>query len=730
MQCITLFNPSAERIFGYSADEVLGRPLDLLIPPRHLENHRRFVTQFVTSSMVMRPMNESGDIYCLRKNGEEFPAEASISKFVWDGVVTLTVRLRDISERHEAERRLHVQYTVAQVLAEADSLDVMVRQTLQAIGEGIGADISALWQVNEARRALRYVDNWHSAQVDVSEYVNASNQVTFVRGAGLLGRVWATGQPIWLTEITSDTTFMRSRMANRLELQTALGIPIRSGNTIVSIMEFFWRQPRRPDLGLSRMLDALGSQIGNFMERKRAEAALRESEARFRELAENIDQAFWIEDQVRTLNLELEQRVNERTRQLERALARTKELYEISQRIGLVRTSNDVLDELLSTSYLRSCSRASIAIFDHPWIRDDRPPKGLELFTSRTDGSEVPVQRQQYPAETEWMLKVNLRNGPVVIDNVDTDPQLGEGTKRFLQASGTCSAIMFPLIAGGEWFGVLILHFAQVRPVEPEDIRHIQGLVDQAAAVISNQRLLEAEAQARREAERANELRLRFLGMISHELRTPLTSIKGFTTTLLASDVEWDEQTQHEFISIINQEADKLTDMIEQLLDLSRLEAGSLAINPEAQPLREIVDNAMPQLQAITRDHHFTMDIPDELPQIRADRQRVAQVLTNLVSNAAKYSASHTDIVLAAHREDGFVQVDVSDQGVGIPVEERSHVFEAFQRGEDEQVKRIKGAGLGLAICKGLIEAHGGRIWIQEREGPGTTVSFTLPTAA
>jgi PAS domain S-box-containing protein len=244
------------------------------------------------------------------------------------------------------------------------------------------------------------------------------------------------------------------------------------------------------------------------------------------------------------------------------------------------------------------------------------------------------------------------------------------------------------------------------------------------------ERLLQAEAQARREAERANEQRLNFLAMISHELRTPLTSVKGFATTLLATDVTWDADSQRDFIETINAEADKLTDLIEQLLDLSRIESGVMRVDPQLFSLQDIVSAAMPQLETLTREHDLRTIIPTTLPAVWADRQRIVQVLTNLVGNAAKYSPVHTAIILAAEPADAYVVISVCDQGSGIAESDQPNLFQAFRRGSDERVGHVKGAGLGLAICKGLVEAHGGCIWLHEHEGPGTTVCFTLPVAA
>ena len=238
--------------------------------------------------------------------------------------------------------------------------------------------------------------------------------------------------------------------------------------------------------------------------------------------------------------------------------------------------------------------------------------------------------------------------------------------------------------------------------------------------------LLQREVAAREAAEAANRLKLTFLAMISHELRTPLTSIKGFATTLLADDITWDAESQHDFIAIISEESDKLTDLVEQLLDLSRLEAGTLGITPEEVPLNEIVSASMAQLETITANHRLKIDVPSDLPSIRADPRRISQVLVNLVNNAAKYAPAETDIKITADRNDGFLQVSVSDQGPGIVADERSLVFEAFRQAGVADSNSKKGAGLGLAICKGLVEAHGGEIWIPDTD-IGTTISFTIP---
>ena len=413
------------------------------------------------------------------------------------------------------------------------------------------------------------------------------------------------------------------------------------------------------------------------------------------------------------------------------ALDKTRELYTISQNIGLVNTPKDALDVLLSSSYLKNSYRACVCVFDHPWTQLNGPPNRLDTIADWTnDARSANESCYDYSQDIEWLSASNLRDHPIYIEDIDAGTGLHDNLRAHLHENGVRSLTMFPLMTSGEWYGILAIYFNRPGMVNNDEIHFIRGLVDQVAAAVHIMRLLKTEAEARQEAERANELKLKFLAMISHELRTPLTSIKGFTTTLLADDVSWDTESQRDFLNTINDEADKLTDMIEQLLDLSRLEAGTLRIQPTPQPMIDIIATADTQLRTVTETHHLHIDAPKALPLVRADRQRIAQVLVNLVENSAKYSPHKTDITVTARRIDAFVQVDVSDQGSGIPVAERKLMFEAFQRGTSEKHRRVRGVGLGLAICKALIEAHGGRIWVQDREGPGTTISFTLPVVA
>ena len=227
----------------------------------------------------------------------------------------------------------------------------------------------------------------------------------------------------------------------------------------------------------------------------------------------------------------------------------------------------------------------------------------------------------------------------------------------------------------------------------------------------------------------ANKLKFEFLAMISHELRTPLASIKGFSSTLLATDVKWDEDNQRQFITIIGQESEKLTNLIIQLLDLSQLQAGTFRIAPMAHSMPDILDSIMVQLTSLAQNHRLTIRLAPDLPPVMADPRRIAEVINNLVGNAVKYAPQGTTIYIEGAVRDGVVKIDVSDEGPGIPLENRESVFEAFRQLKRESSQQPTGAGLGLALSKGLIEAHYGRIWIGDSLPTGAIISFTLPLA-
>jgi PAS domain S-box-containing protein len=225
----------------------------------------------------------------------------------------------------------------------------------------------------------------------------------------------------------------------------------------------------------------------------------------------------------------------------------------------------------------------------------------------------------------------------------------------------------------------------------------------------------------------ADELKQALLSTVSHELRTPLTTIKGYARTLLLEG--WDMDTRHEFLRIIDEEADNLSELVDNLLDLSKLEAGVLQIHRQPLLLRPLLQRVVQRRRDTSCNHQFVVECEGALPLVLGDPRRLEQVVENLIENARKYSEGGS-IRVSARRADDHVEVAVSDQGQGIPPELTERVFERFYRIDNSLSRGTGGTGLGLSICRGLVEAHGGQIHIRTTSSQGTTIAFTLPVMA
>ncbi len=224
-------------------------------------------------------------------------------------------------------------------------------------------------------------------------------------------------------------------------------------------------------------------------------------------------------------------------------------------------------------------------------------------------------------------------------------------------------------------------------------------------------------------------LRAEFLGMVSHELRMPLTTIKGPAASALSSTSPFNPAEAYQFFRIIDEQADHMRSLINDLLDVTRIEAGTLSITPETSGVASLVDQARAAFLGGGAKNNIEIDLPADLPPVAADRQRVVQVLVNLLSSASKYSPASSTIMVTASQQDSHVAVSVADEGIGVSAEELPRLFRKFSRinGADGKTE-VGGEGLGLSVCKGIVEAHGGRIWaVSDGPGLGTRFTFTIP---
>ena len=260
-----------------------------------------------------------------------------------------------------------------------------------------------------------------------------------------------------------------------------------------------------------------------------------------------------------------------------------------------------------------------------------------------------------------------------------------------------------------------------------DDERLLATFADQAALALERSRLLDDAARNVALA-RSDELKSALLAAVSHDLRTPLATIKASVTSLLDPAVDWAAADRAEFLHAIDEETDRLNLLVGNLLDLSKIEGGALRPELAWYDVAELVADVGHGLVTTAAQPRLTTEVEPDLPLARFDYVQIRQVLLNLVENAVKFSPAGTQITLLARQRAEAIELAVRDRGPGIPAHKLPHLFEKYYRADP--AGRVQGTGIGLAICKGLVEAHGGRIWAESRVDEGTTVRFTLPETA
>ena len=374
---------------------------------------------------------------------------------------------------------------------------------------------------------------------------------------------------------------------------------------------------------------------------------------------------------------------------------RTAALYEMSRDLGRA---------LEKDALVAAAARHVGRVFDSQVVVF--VPEGADLTVAhRTTG--LPTATSEEMGVARWVF-ANKR-------------EAGLATATLPGAAG----LFLPLATSEGLLGVLgLIPHDRRRFDDPEERRFLDAFAAQMGVAVERTQVAEETERARLEAERER-LRSTLLSSVSHDLRTPLGVIEGAASTLLDPEVALDPPTQRDLVETIHEEAGRLNRRVRNLLDMTRLEAGAVQLNREPQSPEEVVGAALSLLQGRLEDRDLKVTVPPDLPFVSCDAVLVEQVLVNLLENALKYSPAGATIEVSAQDEEGAVVVTIADRGPGIPPGEEGRIFEKFHRvGRDPSVG---GVGLGLAICRAIVAAHGGRIWAENREGGGAAFHFSLP---
>ena len=430
-----------------------------------------------------------------------------------------------------------------------------------------------------------------------------------------------------------------------------------------------------------------------------------------------------------------------RAEQASRQARETRILYE------LVRATNSEED---LEQQLSIVAHAIVDVFSSWGVRDCAillPGVGgkLTLQASELQVDEEAKLSSDEEATASWVM---TQDQAVELHDVSLAPQLSTNSapRAIVRSTAANHPVrrymrMIPLKIGQKVVGVVRLQieddprlFTREKSVGIDRDRSNPGtaffwtFLDQAASVIERARLRRESLQIEL-LKRTDALRAALLSSVSHDLRTPLSSIKAAASSLLQEDVQWDEEARRSFALAIEHEADRLNRLVGNLLDMSRIEGGALKPEKEWYPVDELIHDVLDHMQPVLQGRTVQTHLPDDLPPVELDYLQMDQVLTNLIENAVRYTPPESPIEVSAQIDGEQMVISVVDRGPGIPQADKERVFDKFYRvlGTQRNAATIPGSGLGLAVSKGLVEAHGGHIWVEDRPGGGSIFRFTLP---
>ncbi|NWJ97383.1 MAG: GAF domain-containing protein [Chloroflexi bacterium] len=323
--------------------------------------------------------------------------------------------------------------------------------------------------------------------------------------------------------------------------------------------------------------------------------------------------------------------------------------------------------------------------------------------------------------------EITTETRPLIVVNVAEDPRFAHAV-----SFGVSSLLIIPLKTAETAVGILYGMDYISRDFTTHEINLILTFANQAALAIENARLYTQAQVAYEELQELDKVKDEFVSVASHEIRTPLALIKGYSSTLLRPELRLSLEKQQRFISGIDEASNRLINLIDNLLSVSRIESGRFKINPQPVNIKEAIQHAVSSFQGQLGNHQLELALPEEELRARCNRDQFEQVMINLISNALKYSPNGGKITVSTARREGptddkgRIEVRVSDQGSGIGSEHLPRIFDKFYRAETGLTRKTQGTGLGLYICKSIVTSYGGEIWAESKSGEGSTFIFTL----
>ena len=748
---IIAVNPAATRLFGYAEDELVGRSLSDLIPERLREAHRQGMARYLATGKRSIPWT-GVRVPVRTKSGGEIPVDISFGDFVTQGQRMFSGIFRDLRDREKFEAELaatnktlqdqamelELQAEEAQVLTEeleqaneelqhtlaraemsrrraqfladatqqlASSLDhgatirAVVRAAVPMLGDWCAVDLvadpdSTEWPPELERIAIHHQD---PAKLALAERLERDYPRDWTQDVGIVG-VLRTGTPFFVPRIPADLLRTAARDAEHLAILESLNfssiiaVPLESDGRRVGVLTLAATESGRTydaeDLELARELATRAAvAVGHSRLYREAVSARRSAEV-----------------------------AGERTLRLQAATAALAEA-----------TTREEVAEAVLTEGLRALGARDGVLCV---ITDDGAR--LEIVQAVGLHERTVGEYRTFPLDGPLPLSEAVRTRTPIYTRDKTAfamqfPALREANAR----AATEGWAQVPLIVDGVPVGGIAWGFTEVRDFSAEERAFIETLAAQCGQALDRVRLLHAERASREAAEEANRAKSEFLATMSHELRTPLNAIAGHTQLIELGIHGAITDAQREALERVQRSQGHLLNLINDVLNYAKIEAGSLEYRYEDIPVKSVLagleDMTLPQLAA--KRLAYRVDACEENPIVRADADKLQQVLLNLLSNAVKFTPDGGAVTLRCTTDGPRVLISVEDTGIGIPDEKLNDVFEPFVQVDRTLTSTHEGAGLGLAISRDLARAMGGDLTATSQLGVGSVFTLALPRA-
>jgi two-component system, sensor histidine kinase and response regulator len=533
-------------------------------------------------------------------------------------------------------RQQRILFETARALAESPTLEEASPRMIEAVCHALGWQCGAIWEVNRSRNQMTCAATWHATGLSCDEFTSATMTSRFERGVGLPGRVWKHREPAWIPDVTRDDNFPRASAADRVGLHAAFAVPIMQGRRVQGVLEFFSSDIREPSPDLLAMMTAICSQIGMFIERKRAN--------------DDLDRFFKL----------------------------SPDLFCVATFDGYLARTNPAWQQLLGLSEEQLRSTPFMELM-HP---EDREPSAGALALMSTGAPLIDF-------ENRYRTK--------------------DGSYKWVQ-----------------WFAAPYLKQGIVYAVG-------RDITERKAAEDARKRYAAELEIARTRAEAATVAKGEFLANMSHEIRTPMNAIIGMTELALQTRLT---PQQREYLDTARESAEALMTLIDDILDVSKIEAGRLTLEHVPFAVRDAIEDSVKLLapRADQKQLELSCRIAPDVPAaLVGDPGRLRQILLNLVGNAIKFTNTGevgVDVVVAERTEDDVsLRCTVRDTGIGIPEDKRWEIFGAFVQADASTTRQFGGTGLGLTISSQLVEMMGGRLWLESVPGVGSEFHFVVRLA-